>query len=76
MSLREFRCRDRHHVRCARYPSLLYFLCERHADVIYVIERGRVVEQGTHKELVERAGHYARLYSHQAEGAVVTPIGS
>ena len=48
----------------------------RHADVIYVIERGRVVEQGTHKELVERAGHYARLYSHQAEGAVVTPIGS
>ena len=48
----------------------------RHADVIYVIERGRVVEQGTHKELVERAGHYARLYSHQSEGAVVTPIGS
>ena len=32
----------------------------RQADVIYVIERGRVVEQGTHKELVERAGHYAR----------------
>ena len=29
-----------------------------------------------HKELVERAGHYARLYSHQSEGAVVTPIGS
>ena len=48
----------------------------RQADVIYVIERGRVVEQGTHKELVERAGHYAQLYSHQAEGAVVTPIGS
>ena len=48
----------------------------RHADVIYVIERGRVVEQGTHKELVERAGPYARLYNHQAEGAVVTLIGS
>lgn len=48
----------------------------RHADVIYVIERGRVVEQGAHHELIEHSGHYARLYGHQAQGAVVTPIGS
>ncbi|MBI2800139.1 MAG: type I secretion system permease/ATPase [Gammaproteobacteria bacterium] len=49
----------------------------RHADVIFVIDHGRIVEQGTHKELVERAGQYARLYSHQTEGlSVVTPIGS
>ncbi|MBI4694380.1 MAG: type I secretion system permease/ATPase [Gammaproteobacteria bacterium] len=49
----------------------------RHADVIFVIDHGRIVEQGTHRELVDRAGHYARLYSHQAEGvSVVTPIGS
>ena len=47
-----------------------------HADVILVIDHGRIVEQGTHKELLERAGHYARLYSHKADGAVVTPIGS
>ncbi len=48
----------------------------RHADEILVLEHGRVIERGTHKELVERAGSYARLYSHQADGAVVTPIGS
>ena len=48
----------------------------RHADVILVIDHGRMVEQGTHRELLERAGHYARLYSHQSDGAVVTPIGS
>ena len=49
----------------------------RHADVILVIDRGRIAERGTHRELLERGGHYARLHSHQADGvSVVTPIGS
>jgi ATP-binding cassette, subfamily B, bacterial len=39
------------------------------ADVIFVIENGRVVEQGTHAELVELGGHYARLYEHQLLGS-------
>lgn len=34
----------------------------RHADCIYVVEDGRVVEQGRHPELVARAGPYARLH--------------
>jgi ATP-binding cassette subfamily B protein len=35
------------------------------ADVIFVVERGRIVERGTHDELVGRGGLYARLYEQQ-----------
>ena len=36
------------------------------ADRIYVLDDGQVVEQGTHQELLERDGHYTKLYSSQA----------
>jgi ATP-binding cassette subfamily B protein len=36
------------------------------ADYIYVLERGRVKEQGTHRELLEQRGLYSRLYLAQA----------
>ncbi|HEY4636429.1 MAG TPA: ATP-binding cassette domain-containing protein, partial [Rhodospirillales bacterium] len=35
------------------------------ADLIYVIDSGRVVEQGTHAELMARGGAYRRLYDLQ-----------
>ncbi|MEF2278552.1 ABC transporter ATP-binding protein [Deinococcus sp. YIM 134068] len=33
-----------------------------HCDRIVVMRRGRVVEQGSHRELLERGGYYARLH--------------
>jgi ATP-binding cassette subfamily B protein len=36
------------------------------ADLILVLDKGRIVQQGTHKELMRRAGMYARIYELQA----------
>ena len=37
----------------------------RHADVIFVVDGGRIVERGTHDELLARGGVYADLYGQQ-----------
>lgn len=41
----------------------------KNADEIATVERGRVVERGTHEELLARGGTYARYYRMQFEGA-------
>lgn len=38
----------------------------QHADKIIVMQHGRVVEQGTHQQLIAQQGYYAQLYQGQA----------
>ncbi|MBI6609511.1 multidrug ABC transporter ATP-binding protein, partial [Pseudomonas viridiflava] len=37
-------------------------------DRLIVMDNGRIIEQGTHSELLERNGTYARLWQHQSGG--------
>ena len=39
-------------------------------DRIIVLDDGKIVEQGTHKELVGKKGHYAKLWAHQSGGFI------
>ena len=43
----------------------------RNADQILMMEHGRIVEQGTHHQLLASNGRYANLYRSQFEGALV-----
>jgi len=44
------------------------FSTVRMADQIVVLSNGRIVEHGSHEELMKRSGHYAHLFSLQAAG--------
>lgn len=49
----------------------------RSADRIIVLKKGRIIEEGSHHALMERAGHYAELYDayfrHQSAEAILAP---
>ncbi len=42
----------------------------KNADVILVMRRGAIVEQGTHEELLAKNGFYASLYNSQYQGGI------
>ena len=44
------------------------FSTVRMADHIVVIEKGQLIEQGSHEELMQNQDHYAQLFTLQAKG--------
>ena len=44
------------------------------ADVIYVVDEGRIIEYGTHHELLEHRGRYAALFNEQFQGGLVESL--
>ena len=40
----------------------------RDSDLIVVMDRGRIIEEGTHNELLEKKGKYYELYITQYAG--------
>ncbi|KKW68009.1 lipid transporter ATP-binding/permease [Lampropedia cohaerens] len=47
-----------------------------HADRVVVMEQGRIVEQGTHAQLLQRDGLYARLHAAPAQAQTENGIGA
>ncbi len=48
----------------------------RHADVILVIDRGEIVERGSHQELMAKKGFYYDLYMSQFRGKLTGIVGA
>ena len=46
----------------------------RNADMILVVKDGRIVEQGTHRELLSQNGYYRELYTRQYEDEATAQI--
>jgi len=44
----------------------------RHADQVFVIDDGRIIERGTHEELLAAQGMYYELYTSQFRRREVT----
>ena len=46
----------------------------RQADIILVVDDGKIIEQGTHDELMRKKGHYYTLYTRQFEQETVEQV--
>ena len=48
----------------------------KNADQILVIEKGEIIEYGTHRELIEQRGQYAQLHARQVNMAGFNEAGA
>ncbi len=46
----------------------------QHADQILVMENGQIIEQGSHRQLLDMGGHYSRMWALQKEGDISRKI--
>ena len=51
------------------------FTTAMHADIIYVMDNGQILESGSHRELIEHNGRYAQSWHAQMAGARQNPGG-
>ena len=42
-------------------------------DRLIVMDQGHIVEEGTHQQLLQKAGIYAKLWAHQSGGFLAEP---
>ena len=42
-------------------------LCFRNSKAIMVLEKGEIIERGSHEELIDQRGRYYKLYTGQFE---------
>jgi ATP-binding cassette subfamily B multidrug efflux pump len=43
-------------------------------DRLIVLEQGKIVESGTHSELLRLGGHYEKLWRHQSGGFIANEL--
>lgn len=48
------------------------FTTAMRADIIHVVDKGRIIETGTHQELVALGGHYAKSWQEQMEASMTS----
>lgn len=69
-----------HHIRQMKHPHSLLVVASRvssvqDADLIIMLDHGRIAEQGTHKELMRKNGRYARIYREQYGDSAAEILG-